>query len=341
MKKVLFASTALVAFAGAASADIAITGLAEMGIYDTGAVGVGSGAQFFTDIDVRFSMSGETDGGLTFGATVDLDEAAGLAPALANNSDDGGATFFISGGFGTLTMGDTDGALDWAMTEAGMGASMDDSHTEHAGYVGAYLDGAYDNQIVRYDYSFGDFAVAISMEATDGQGPVGVSDGFAIGLRYNLDLGGTTVALGLGYQSIDVLALTNMFAAIPTSAFLTGMFAGSLVGDELDATGLSASASFGGGFTGTLTYTSYDHSRALLDGDHMSIGLGYSMNGLTIAANYGEFDSDTNANDRDGYGLAVNYDLGGGAMVQAGYASGSAGALASEDRWSLGLALSF
>ncbi len=83
MKKVLFASTALVAFTGAAAADVTLSGRAEMGIYNpfVAAPGANSGWQFFTDIDVTFTMSGETDNGLTFGASVDLDEVA-LVPLL-------------------------------------------------------------------------------------------------------------------------------------------------------------------------------------------------------------------------------------------------------------------
>ena len=65
MKKVLLASTALVASAGIAAADVSLSGSAELGIIDDD-----TATQFHTDIDVTFTMSGETDGGLTFGASV-------------------------------------------------------------------------------------------------------------------------------------------------------------------------------------------------------------------------------------------------------------------------------
>ena len=80
MKKILFATTALVATAGVASAEIALTGMAEMGIYDNG----NDDTQFFTDIDVTFTMSGEADNGLTFGANVDLDESDGSGSAAGS-----------------------------------------------------------------------------------------------------------------------------------------------------------------------------------------------------------------------------------------------------------------
>jgi outer membrane protein OmpU len=85
MKKVLFATTALVATAGVASADIALSGVAQMGIQG------GSGnatTQFVQDIDITFTMSGTADNGTTFGAAIDLDEnAAGVGPTtLASRS---------------------------------------------------------------------------------------------------------------------------------------------------------------------------------------------------------------------------------------------------------------
>ena len=63
MKNILYATTALVATAGIASADVSISGFAEVGIFDTG----NGDMQLFNDIDVTFSMTGETEGGISFG----------------------------------------------------------------------------------------------------------------------------------------------------------------------------------------------------------------------------------------------------------------------------------
>ncbi len=56
------------------------------------------------------------------------------------------------------------------MTEVAYNSgSLNDDETMHAGYNGnAALDGTSDGQIFRYDYSFGDFAVALSAEIDDG-----------------------------------------------------------------------------------------------------------------------------------------------------------------------------
>jgi outer membrane protein OmpU len=306
MKKVLFATTALVASAGFASAEVTLSGSAEIGIFDNGT----SDAQFFSDLDVKFSLSGETDNGLTFGATIDLDEVGDDDPAGIPAGDPIGATpnagdpleehsVFISGGFGTVTMGDTDGAFDWAMTEVNLvGGSIADDETEHAGFFdNAGLDGANDGQILRYDYSFGAFAVAASVELDD----AGTADDvYAIGLKYDADLGGIALGFGLGYQD-----------------------GGATFGD---ITGVSIDADFGNGFVAGLNYSDFSTGN-----DHLGLGVGYTMDALSIGVNYGEFDTGA-----DGFGIAVNYDLG-GAVVQFGYGDSSTGT----DTYSLGVAMSF
>ena len=305
MKKILLTTTALAAFAGAASADVAITGSAEMGIYGGSAVST----QFHQDIDVNFSMTGETDNGLSFGATVDLDENGAFTP-----NSHGGSSIFISGGFGTITMGDTDGAMDWALTEAaniGNPGTLGDDEDSHIGYNGSYLDGGYDGQIVRYNNTFGDFGVAVSVEMDD----TGTRDnGFALGLRYNIDLGGTTVALGLGYQTVNLTATT-----------------------DADALGFSANATFDNGLKAGIEYTKFDV--AGVDMDHFGLGLGYTTGALSLHANYGVYDLAVGSN--KGYALAVGYDLGGGASILAGYGKSKTAGGVSSDTFSAGLSFSF
>ena len=341
MKKILIASTALVSTAGLAAAEVALSGRAEMGIYQYNAAFGGpnpGGIQFFTDIDVTFTMSGETDNGLSFGASVDLDEGGAVSNATQNNSDDGGATIFISGDFGTVTMGDTDGALDWAMTEAGnVGnpGSLADDETTHSGYLGAYLDGGGfnaagnrtgDGQILRWDYTSGAFGVAVSLEDDNGSNVANTGIGYAIGFKYSLDLSGTTVNFGLGHQK----GADNG----------TG---GGVVNDA-KATGVSVSANLANGLSAGVTYTNMSN---LPVDKHVGVGLGYTTGAFSIHANYGKFSGDTGFADVSGYGLAAAYDLGGGAVVHFGYGSGdtlNAAGTAKVDKaktMSLGLGLSF
>ena len=318
MKNILFATTALVATAGIASADVSISGFAEMGIFDNG----NGDMQFFNDIDVTFGMSGETDGGLTFGASVDLDEstvadtaAGGSTNAAMGNNSRGGIAAFVSGGFGTVTLGDTDGASDWAMTETAIGGAMADDHTAHAGYNGNGVEGG-DGQVLRYDYSMDSLGFAVSM--TQGDDGVGVvDDTVEVGVRYSMDMGGSSVALGLGF----------MDAGTQTVAGVTG---------DTSGYGLSASVT-SGAITGTVNYSDGDFIG--VETTHTGLGIGYTMDALTVGFNWGEYD--VAGVTADGYGLAVNYDLGGGAVVQFGYGDGTDLLGAEQDTMSLGLALSF
>jgi outer membrane protein OmpU len=324
MKKVLFATTALVATAGVASAEVAVTGWAEMGIFG----GTGMETQFFTDIDVLFRMSGETDNGLTFGAGVDLDENGAFTV-----NDDGGAFMFLSGNFGTVTMGDTDGALDWALTEAWVGnaGSIADDETAHAGALGSYGDGAYDGQILRYDNTFGDFGVAVSAEIDD----TGVrTNGFAVGFRYGMDMGGADVGFGVGYQTFTAAA--GYLPGNLSTAFI-GPFAG---GEDVSIVGISADVS-SNGFSAGVQYSMWDNDFTV-DFTHLALGIGYTTGAITVSANYGQYDGDIAGFwDVQGWGLAAAYDMGGGASINAGYGTSEYFGVDTGSTFSLGVAMSF
>lgn len=330
MKTLLLASTALVATAGLAAADVSISGYAELGIFQNengsgdGSSGDLSKVRVFSDIDVTFSMTGETDGGLSFGASIDLDEAFddgfndGDVNDPARQQD---SYIFLAYGPMRLTVGDTDSAFDARLTEVAIGGAINDDHTVHPGYNGnSGLDEIYGGQEIRFDYSFDAFTASLSVSpdrnATD------FDTAFALGVSYNMDVAGLKLGLGLGYQSVDEAA--------------------ALYDQRI---GLSAATTFDNGIQAILNYThmSDDTSGGADDGSHYAIGLGYTMNALTLGVNYGEYDvDDAFGADSSGYGVTVNYDLGGGLEAQFGYGGGDIdGAADYEDTFSLGVAMSF
>lgn len=113
MKKVLFATTALVASAGIAAADghITFSGSAAAGI----ASDEGAAWESYGEVELDITFSGETDNGLTFGATMDLNVGRGFD--LGDNEFDVNTgiaslgSIYISGDFGTVTF-DPDGTDD-------------------------------------------------------------------------------------------------------------------------------------------------------------------------------------------------------------------------------------
>jgi len=295
MKKLLIASTALVATAGMATADITLSGYAEIGMVD---YGTAVGMEMHSDMDVTFKLSGASDNGLTFGASIDLDEVSG---GIASTG--GPHAVHVSGGFGTLTMGDTDGALDKANAEVASLTAIADDHTAHSGYNGgAGLDSG---DILRYDTTYNGFGISASLAQSD----VAVAnDVIAYGITTTLG----TVALSAAFQDNNTQDITAVSA-------------------KSNVGGLGITANYSEASMGT-TATSYEHT---------GVGLAYTLNGVNLHANYGNYDFDNGTN-ADGYGLAANYGLGGGATVMVGYGNGTAqGATADVTTFSVGLGLSF
>jgi len=339
MKKVLLATTALVAFAGAASAEIKLDGYAEIGV-DGGNNGYTT--QFHNDWQVNFNFSSETDGGLSFGGKVQIEESNSpqkIDGALKIDDE----AFWVSGSFGKVTLGETAGALDWAVPDIYSGTSISDDHSTHAGvYWNTGLDGNYDDQIARYEYSFGDFGAAISLEQDD----TGVADPvIGIGGKWSGSLSGADVTAGIGYQTD---------------------------GDD-DTWSVAGKATMTNGLSVALGYAKFSHSTTNVNANNfhntdyvtgvnlnapievdswVGLGVAYTTGALTVGANYGMY-SAANAGDGDpkGWGLVANYDLGGGAVAMVGYGSSSgsdalgnaygSGNGHGTKTWSAGLGLSF
>lgn len=313
MKKVLLATTMLAGTAGFAAAEVSISGYAEIGIWSN----VDGDLQFWQDVDVTFAMTGTTDGGLEFGASVDLDEAHKINsndPSFLGETKNNGATVWVSGAFGKITMGDTDGALDWALADmdGGMTALADDHTSQVAWFGDNSYDGAGDGQIVRYENAFGDIAFAISAEQYD-DGVTGSDNIYGIAVKYTANLGGTDVDLGLGYQD---------------------------AGFQGSAVGVSAAAALAGGFGGKIGYVDYKDDVDDRD-NHLGLEVSYKSGPLGVALNYGkvEYTAASGFADDDSWGAVANYDLGGGAVVMFGYGSNHDGN--DNETWSLGLGLSF
>lgn len=343
MKKILFATTALVATAGFAAAEVAITGEAEMGIYNPNTET--QETQFFTDLDVRFTMTGEADNGLTFGATIDLDEAADRSNPGRFESPNvqGGENMFVAFGGARLTMGDTDGALDFAVPEMGLaGGSLNDDETNHAGFndadgffdgllfgtaddSGLAFDGAGDGQIARFDYSYDAFTFSVSAEQLANGDDVEVVVGtetldlgstvWGVGVSYSGDLSGVALTAGLGYQTME---------------------------DVGDITSVGVTGELTNGLSLGATYTQFSSDiDGLEDIDHVGVGVGYTMDAIAVGVNWGQYESD--GDNVEGWGLAGTYDLGGGLSARLGYGKNDFSDVGGDDynTWSLGLRMNF
>ena len=168
MKKVLFATTALVATAGVAAADVTFGGYGRFGVMymDDDSTGVDS-----TDITSRFRLqidaTAESDAGVVFGARVRIQQNEGQQ-GMTN-----GARFFArSGGF-EVGVGNIFGALESMPGQYPIDLGLTGLGYEYTAYQfngDAYSSGGLGNSGdngVEVMYSAGDLSAHISASDTD------------------------------------------------------------------------------------------------------------------------------------------------------------------------------
>lgn len=251
MKKLLLASTALVMSAGFASAQVALSGDARMGlVYD------GTDVEMTSRARVTFTLSGETDGGLAFGASFgahDADDANG------NTEMDAGSVF-ISGDWGRLAMGDVGTAL--ATTQY---------RTRHIGVLETHGDTrvgggtGHTATAALYTYSMDGLTVALSSgQFGNNEYGIGVQysmDGFGIGLAYNRAAAAREIGLSFegSFDTVsarlaivrDTVANTNDIGLDLRASFdaTTVQFNARRNGAGVNAYGIGATYNLGGGAT--------------------------------------------------------------------------------------------
>ena len=221
MKKLLATTTALALVGSGAVAEMAITvgGSAELGfdynsdpITEAGAADVTTSKHSFVhDFGVTFGGSGTTDGGLSFGATAGIDSKTG-----GGSNDEG--KVWVSGSFGTLTIGDQDAAdvLAGGISDVGMnGIGVDD--------VAEGVRGQTAHQF-RYDNSFGQIKVAISAgtkAGTAGTPEVVAVPGIWVGTnRTSREVGVTVVNQSPMAAFDEILQHIALLEDTPAEAFL-------------------------------------------------------------------------------------------------------------------------
>ena len=289
MKKILLATTMLVAGASIAAAQetgVSLSGDARMGIVHNG-----EEANFSSRARVLFTMSGETDGGLTFGASFRAHEAGAAEGGTAGS-------VFISGAFGTLTMGAPVGAAESAVGDLdGVGYVGVGDYTDTLFLTGDGVEAGFDETIALYSYSAGGFTGYLST-ADGNNGTAAGFDSYAIGASYTMG----DYAFGLGYEKGVLDVALGTFDATHIVA--------------------SATATFGA-VKAKLIYGQADLEVAGVDAgeaDQLGLGATYTMDALSVTGFYKGVDIDSAAGvslaEIDAYGQGVGYDLGGGAAIK-------------------------
>ena len=294
MKKVLFATTALVMTAGVAAAEVAVGGDGRMGV-----VYNGDSFDFTSRMRVNFTASGETDGGLSFGGSMRLDHENGVSAGEGRASAGGAGSVYISGAFGKITMGDIDGAAESAVGDLpGVGLTGLGDLNEF-GYTGAGLT-MNGNPGLLYSYSFDNGNVylsmydgAIDLNSNGVIDPAGSGESAQIiSIGGNYTFGNFTVAAG--YETVDY----DTIAA------------------DTDTIVVAAIGTFGD-VKVTAAYATSDDVPLLGDFDQYGIGAEASFGATTVTGFYRAVDSSL-LGDEDYFGIGASYDLGGGASIKGG-----------------------
>lgn len=329
MKKLLLASTALVASAGFAYAEVLVGGDGYFGVAYGEIDGDGvfvttegfdgdtddDGEPIFDndtpwifafDLDIDFTATGVSDSGLTFGAAADLDDI-GEGQSQGVQGFDG--EIFVSGDFGTLSIGDINGGAEEIIGDlngVGLTGLGDFNENQFLLDNGAFPFGP----VVRYDYAIQGFQLSLGL--TDDQG-------YSIGAGYATDL----FSVGLAYEVIQE-GQTLTFADF-------GDF-GDTLGGELSAGPLTTDVDhiIGGAsvnFNNVEVRASYGRIDIDQDGfdtvDQFGISAGASFDAISVSAYYRQQNIDLDdADDPEirGFGIGAAYDLGGGLALEAGFA---------------------
>ena len=236
MKKVLLATSALTLSAGFASADVSMSGTGGAGVFGAN----GADLSVYSGVDLGFALSGASDNGMTFSASLDMGGGktldtgdfeldtqdmgtddnvsvaigvAGLTITLSQDGvddlydDDIAGDIGISGAMGDLTYSVVTGLEDADPTSLSVGYTAG----AISGSVATSDDGDASN--VSISYAMGDITISAESD-TDRAGAdtssvtvsYAMSDGMTVSLENSEDVNELSVAYSSGAISVGVSA---------------------------------------------------------------------------------------------------------------------------------------
>jgi outer membrane protein OmpU len=290
MRKVLLATTALVAMTGAAAADVTVNGYYEFSYTATSDDQTDTYDTMGDDTEVHIGFDTTSDNGLAYGMKVEFEGSAGTGDT--NNVDE--ASMYISGDFGKLTFGENDGAAEdgvlwsgnthfmgaWGSSVSSANSNGDDMLVDDHVYYGPGGNGIK----VKYNSpSISGFSFAYSMED---KGESTASEDVQASVKYSMDMGGVGVTVSAGMNDSGESDDTN------EAAF---QFIQLTSGDTTITAGRST----------------HDDSTDSSDIDTNLVGIDYVLNDqITVSAEYLNSENGTSGNEDElsatGFGVSYN-----------------------------------
>jgi len=312
MRKLLLGTPALAAAAtlsaNAALADVSISAATEWHYINHGSQDATlDGDKFSQDSEIAFKFSNKTDSGLTIGYTVEMESDAG-----AGGIDE--SSFTISGGFGSIMLGQNDGVATAYAIEA-----EDATAEESAGSMASAtirtdtdisLDETDNNKIAYTLPAMGGLKAGISFEDSGaGSAAANKADITAVGASFTTEAAGSTVTIGAATVTKENSAGTDSDAqnigvkiASGAATFYLAQSINESSDEDITAQGFGASYNLGNGITlAGFTMTAEDDLDAGEEYTANSVEATYSIaSGLAAVLNVTNYDYKAGTNNDNG-----------------------------------------
>lgn len=343
MKKILLSSAAIVAFAGAAAAEVTWSGDAKLGYNNEMLDGATTKTGTYWEAGLGVKLSQELNNGWSASASLDVDlgNGAGALSGITVDASDWVVT--IENDMFSLSAGDVDTAAesfkfaseidggikddaeDYASTDAGLllkatvgqfSVAASAVHPKTA----AQETGAF-QLVVNGDFGNISAGLLYAQEETQAD----IAQGEALMVSLGASLGGADLTFNAG--KVADQDRYGIKVSYPTGPVTIGAFYSvvktAAAGDDEDAYGADVVYK-----EGALEAKAYYQTVA--GSDEYGLGAQYDLgNGLKVTGGY--VDGDSTSDDDFGAYIAAEYDLGGGASFTASYADGKAGGVGSDD----------
>lgn len=316
MRKVLLATTAIVAVAGVAQAEVSVSGSYEFGYVSVSDDRTSDNDDMYNDHEIKFSFSNTTDSGLTFGAASELEGDADTTNGAVMDE----SSMYVSGDFGKIEMGQNDGAGPTFVTFPAYGSNnlgSYDAGTYTTNSAGTALTGVYmfpqygrdgdNNKISYFSPNMGGFSFGYSYsdEGTDNADT-------AAGLSWSGDMAGVGVAVTAmmedSGESTDTTENSAYGLSLTSGAMDLGVSTGSTkTGTTIDSTTTVYGIGYNVSDSVRITAHAVNSENDVASGDEFTaqdIGVNYTIApGLGLHMNVMSFeatDTSATANNNDG-----------------------------------------
>jgi outer membrane protein OmpU len=243
---------------------------------------------------VTFTGSGETDGGISYGATVRADNSG-----VGASSGGMAGSQYVSGAFGKVTMGDLGGAdKDATGNIAGVGLTglSDYNEVTYQAAAGHNLGYSYSTSGMTFGYSQ-------DTKVTTGSNS-------AMGVSYSGDMGGATISFGVGQSKVGDSTQTTMSVSASSGGLTLKAISSSNDNGPADAEVTERKQTGALAAGNDVGYRAAVAAKTNADTDTTGVSVSYSMDAMAVSA-FTKTVATSGSADMDYSGFGFSYDMGG------------------------------